>query len=74
MQNNHKHHHSSQTINTILNGINAPTRKIGHNGDFYLDTGTETLYGPKTDNEWSPYGTSLIGPKGPMGHQLRVLH
>lgn len=45
--------------NTILNGSGAPT-SIGTNGDFYLDTSTSTLYGPKTDSGWGT-GTSLIG-------------
>ena len=34
--------------NTILNGVGAPDNSIGAIGDFYLDTSTTTMYGPKT--------------------------
>jgi hypothetical protein len=34
--------------NTILNGIGPPDNAVGAIGDFYLDTSTTTLYGPKT--------------------------
>lgn len=51
--------------NTILNGVGAPGA-IGVNGDFYIDTFAEEIYGPKTSGFWgSP--TSLIGPTGPQG-------
>ena len=34
--------------NTILNGIIPPTNLVGDVGDFYLDTTTSMLYGPKS--------------------------
>ncbi len=50
----------------FLNGPTAPTTAIGVIGDMYLDTATETLYGPKTPTGWgSPVG--LVGPRGPVG-------
>ena len=49
--------------NTILNGTVAPTSQ-GVNGDFYINTTTSTLYGPKAAGSW-PTGVSLIGPTGP---------
>jgi hypothetical protein len=53
---------------TILNGTTAsPPSTLGTVGDFYLDTATEVLYGPKTSSGWPSSGTSLIGPQGPSG-------
>lgn len=51
---------------TILNGTGAPAGGLGVDGDFYLDTATSGLYGPKTSGAWgSP--TSLIGATGSTG-------
>jgi len=47
----------------ILAGSGAPTADIGADGDFYLDTTTGTLYGPKTGGAWPPTGTP-IGEQG----------
>jgi integrin beta 8 len=49
---------------TILYGAVAPTTE-GVDGDFYIDTVTHTLYGPKATT-W-PAGTSLVGPAGADG-------
>jgi hypothetical protein len=43
---------------TVLNGTVAPTTE-GSDGDFYIDTVTTTLYGPKATT-W-PAGVSLVG-------------
>lgn len=43
---------------TVLNGSGAPSG--GNNGDFYLNTATTTLYGPKAAGAW-PAGVPLIG-------------
>ncbi len=51
---------------TILNGTGSPTTQ-GSDGDFYLDTATSTLYGPKAGGSWPAQGTSLIGTQGPKG-------
>lgn len=51
--------------NGILNGTAAPTFQ-GSNGDFYIDTATNTLYGPKAGGLW-PVGVSLIGADGAAG-------
>lgn len=51
--------------NTILSGLIAPTTE-GVDGDYYIDTTTDTIYGPKTLGVWGS-GTSLIGPTGPAG-------
>lgn len=51
---------------TILNGVIAPTISVGSNGDFYINTATDEIYGPKTAGVWgSP--TSLIGAAGATG-------
>ena len=52
--------------NTILSGKSAPTTKLGINGDFYINTSTFQIYGPKVNNRW-PAPTSLIGPTGSSG-------
>jgi len=48
---------------TVLNGAGAPAGGTGVDGDFYIDTTNDDIYGPKTGGAWgSP--TSLIGPPG----------
>lgn len=39
---------------SILNGPAAPLPSIGNNGDFYIDTSTYNLYGPKNGGIWGP--------------------
>jgi hypothetical protein len=51
---------------TILNGVIAPLASQGVDGDFFLNTVTSTLYGPKTAGAW-PAGVLLIGPTGAAG-------
>jgi len=58
--------------NTILNGIIAPATSLGVNGDFYLNTATSTLFGPKANGVWPGNGTVLIGPKGDSGSGIPV--
>ncbi len=52
--------------NTILNGITAPVKTIGINGDFYIDTKNLNIYGPKKNNVW-PAAISLRGAAGIAG-------
>jgi integrin beta 8 len=51
---------------SVLNGSGAPSGGLGVDGDFYIDTTAEAIYGPKTAGVWGP-STSLIGPQGPPG-------
>ena len=44
--------------NTVLNGSGAPAPGDGNDDDFYIDTDTYTIYGPKTGGAWGS-GTSL---------------
>jgi hypothetical protein len=53
--------------NTVLNGTGAPTDSLGRDGDFYLDTAADVLYGPKANSTWPATGTSLAGQAGPQG-------
>ena len=53
--------------NTILSGAVNPVNGQGNNGDFYLNTSSSTLFGPKVAGAWSLPGVSLIGPIGPTG-------
>lgn len=48
---------------TILNGTGDPSPELGEDGDFYIDTSADELYGPKTSGDWGS-GTSLVGPPG----------
>lgn len=54
------------STNTILNGSGAPSSGLGNNGDFYIDTTANAIYGPKTSGSWgSP--TSIVGTNGTNG-------
>ena len=53
--------------NTILNGSGAPSALAGNNGDFYIDTTAEKIYGPKAAGAWPSTGVSIVGPAGPTG-------
>lgn len=50
---------------TILYGTTDPVAE-GTEGDFYINTATDTLFGPKVSEGW-PSGISLIGPQGVEG-------
>lgn len=52
----------------ILSGTGAPASSLGTNGDYYIDTAANTIYGPKASGAWgSP--TSIVGPQGVQGIQ-----
>ena len=57
---------SNSISNTILNGKGAPLSTLGINGDFYIDTRSLLIYGPKKSNKW-PLPQSLQGPVGTAG-------
>ena len=50
---------------TVLYGAVDPTSE-GNNGDFYINTSTHFIFGPKATGSW-PSGTSLVGPTGAAG-------
>lgn len=55
---------------TILSGAINPTTE-GENGDFYINTATSTLFGPKASGTW-PSGVSLIGADGADGADAAI--
>lgn len=57
---------ASGTLQTIHNGAGAPSGALGIDGDFYIDTTADAIYGPKAAGAWGS-GTSLIGPTGATG-------
>jgi hypothetical protein len=50
---------------TILSGTVNPTTE-GNDGDFYIRTDTNFIFGPKAAGSW-PAGVSLVGPTGAAG-------
>jgi glycerophosphoryl diester phosphodiesterase len=56
---------------TVLSGATNPNGAVsGAVGDFYINTSTSTIFGPKTSataTTWPTSGTSLVGPQGPQG-------
>ena len=52
---------------TVLNGAVAPLAAQGADGDFYIDTTTSTIYGPKAGGAWPAVGVSLVGAAGATG-------
>lgn len=51
---------------SILNGTSNPSNAIGQDGEFYINTSTWRIFGPKTAGAWGS-GTSIIGPTGAQG-------
>ena len=51
---------------TVRNGTGAPSSGLGVDGDFYIDTAADTIYGPKTAGAWGS-ATSIVGPAGATG-------
>ena len=54
---------SATAVNTILSGSSTPSKTLGINGDFYIDTKNLNLYGPKTKGVWKL--TTTLKPKEP---------
>ena len=53
---------------TILNGIIPPVDATdGVDGDFFIDTVTNSIYGPKAAGVWPTPPTSLVGAAGADG-------
>lgn len=51
---------------SILSGAVAPVGGTGVNGEFYINTATSMIYGPKAAGTW-PAGVSLVGAAGTTG-------
>jgi hypothetical protein len=64
-------------VNTILSGAAIPTKAIGIDGDFYIDTKNVNLYGPKIKGVWKiattlkqaelKSVTTVVGEQGGIG-------
>lgn len=61
---------ATAVINTVLNGNGAPSNTLGINGDFYIDTRSLLISGPKTKGKW-PAAKSLQGANGTNGSDGR---
>jgi len=57
---------ANSIANTVLSGAGVPAKSLGINGDFYIDTKTMNMYGPKKNNSW-PLPVSMRGPQGATG-------
>ncbi len=57
---------ATAVINTLLNGAGAPSKSIGIDGDFYIDTRSLLISGPKTKGKW-PAARSMQGANGVNG-------
>lgn len=36
----------------VLNGVGAPSNSLGIDGEFYIDTNLNKIYGPKANGAW----------------------
>ena len=54
------------SANTILSGKGAPLSSVGDDGDFYIDTNSYKIFGPKKGEDWG-IARELIGPRGQTG-------
>lgn len=54
--------------NTVKNGTTNPTNGDGNDGDFYINTTTNEIFGPYSGGSWGS-GVSLVGPAGATGPQ-----
>lgn len=52
---------------SFLSGAAAPDNAVGADGDFYLNTTSNILRGPKAAGAWPATGVSLVGATGPSG-------
>jgi len=53
--------------NTIWNGTGAPLDALGVDGDFYIATDVNQIFGPKAAGVWPITGVPLVGPQGADG-------
>jgi|694.fasta_scaffold13952_9 hypothetical protein len=37
----------------VLHGSGVPTNSLGTDGEFYIDTSVNRMYGPKTNGQWT---------------------
>ncbi|NGP88236.1 collagen-like protein [Fodinibius halophilus] len=55
----------------IYSGTGAPASNTGSNGDYYINTNTGEMYGPKDDNGWGSNALMvLMGKDGEDGSEI----
>lgn len=54
------------TPTTLLYGAGPPVAGTGVDDNWYIDSSSYVIYGPKTSGVW-PGGVSMIGATGPAG-------
>jgi hypothetical protein len=54
---------------SVRYGSGPPPDTLGIPGDFYIDTVSHYIYGPKSSTSWPP-GVSLVGPQGAHGTSI----
>lgn len=52
---------------SVLNGPGDPTPGDGVDGEFWINTTSYEIFGPKAAGVWPPVGVPLIGPTGAIG-------
>lgn len=52
----------------VYSGPEDPSDEFAGDNDFYINTTTSEIFGPKAGGIW-PSGVSLVGPEGPEGPQ-----
>jgi len=55
---------------TVRSGSGAPAGELGVDGDFYINTDANTIYGPKAAGAWGA-PVSLVGAAGADGKTVR---
>ena len=50
----------------VINGAGVPDQGLGKEGDVYIDTTNDNIYGPKTNGVWGS-ATTLVGATGATG-------
>lgn len=58
---------------TVLNGTGVPALSLGGVGDFYIDTNTYKIFGPKQTTTWGA-ASSLIGPAGSATQSITLFN
>lgn len=52
----------------FLNGSGAPSNGSGNDGDYYFNTATQDVYGPKVSGAWAGVIFNIKGAKGDTGN------
>jgi hypothetical protein len=53
-------------LTEVLQGYGAPAANTGAIGDYYIDSSTNTMYGPKVAGS-SPWPVAMVSGSGPVG-------